>query len=210
MRTRNYASLPINPDEGFPQAFRLVFLNSTYQLLLYINLSEETLHPQLSYTGDTATGTNRLWNMNTTAEIQIGMLITGPGVPAHTIVTTLDAFSVTMSNNAVLANTQAAYQFSRLPNSILDLTGPLTTPRRADELPPAVERLMAFMVLRVLREDPTGLIPLLQHRIVPKLEIPAGELVFLFDQIQVDPRNLNGTGSFGSVVSGKVAARWGS
>jgi hypothetical protein len=206
--TRSYATLPINPDEGFPQAFRLAFLDSTYQLRLYINIAEEALHPQLTCTGNTTAGTNTLSNMNSTAGIQIGMLIAGPGVPPSTTVTTLDAFSVTMSNQAVVTNSGATFQFSAAPNAILDLTGPLTAPRRADELPPSVEGRTSHMVLGVAREDPAGLVPLLQQRIVPNLEIPAGELMFFFDQMQVDPRNLNGTGSYGSVVSGKVAARW--
>jgi hypothetical protein len=138
--TRNYVTLPINPDEGFPQAFRLAFLGATYQLLLYVNVSEETLI-------------------------------------AHA-------------------------------DTLLDLSSPLTLPRRADELVPHASPPTPLLVLRVAREMPTGPVVLLQQRVVPQLDIPAGELVFLFDRIQIDRRNLNGVGAFGSLVNGKVAARW--
>lgn len=38
--TRSYLQLPINADEGFPQAFRLNFLGNTYQIALYVNALE--------------------------------------------------------------------------------------------------------------------------------------------------------------------------
>ena len=38
--TRSYLQLPINADEGFPQAFRLSFLDNTYQIALYVNALE--------------------------------------------------------------------------------------------------------------------------------------------------------------------------
>ncbi|MEZ4861767.1 MAG: hypothetical protein R3C14_10680 [Caldilineaceae bacterium] len=38
--TRTYLQLPINADEGFPQAFRLSFLGNTYQIALYVNALE--------------------------------------------------------------------------------------------------------------------------------------------------------------------------
>jgi hypothetical protein len=41
MADLNYLSLPVNADEGFPQAFRLVFNNNTYTVLLYVNAPEE-------------------------------------------------------------------------------------------------------------------------------------------------------------------------
>ena len=37
---RNYLQLPINADECFPQAFRLSFLDNTYQIALYVNALE--------------------------------------------------------------------------------------------------------------------------------------------------------------------------
>lgn len=41
MTDRTYMRLPINADEGFPQAFRLSFNGRVYQFSLYINVSEE-------------------------------------------------------------------------------------------------------------------------------------------------------------------------
>jgi hypothetical protein len=41
MAELDYLSLPINADEGFPQAFRLAFNNNIYTLLLYVNAPEE-------------------------------------------------------------------------------------------------------------------------------------------------------------------------
>ena len=38
--TRTYLQLPINADEGFPQAFRLSFLGNSYQIALYVNALE--------------------------------------------------------------------------------------------------------------------------------------------------------------------------
>lgn len=40
MTQRTYLQLPINADEGFPQAFRLSFLGNTYQIALYVNALE--------------------------------------------------------------------------------------------------------------------------------------------------------------------------
>jgi hypothetical protein len=40
MSMRTYLSLPINADEGFPQAFRLSFGGQVYQILLYANVAE--------------------------------------------------------------------------------------------------------------------------------------------------------------------------
>ncbi len=46
MAQRTYLQLPINADEGFPQAFRLSFLGNTYQIALYVNaLEREQLLP---------------------------------------------------------------------------------------------------------------------------------------------------------------------
>lgn len=36
-----YLTLPINPDEGFPQAFRLALGGSAYTITLYVNLLDE-------------------------------------------------------------------------------------------------------------------------------------------------------------------------
>jgi hypothetical protein len=39
--TREYLSLPVNADEGFPQSFRFVFGNSTYRISLYVTVLED-------------------------------------------------------------------------------------------------------------------------------------------------------------------------
>ena len=41
MTQRTYLQLPINGDEGFPQAFRLDFNGKTYQVFLYVNILED-------------------------------------------------------------------------------------------------------------------------------------------------------------------------
>ena len=41
MTQRTYLQLPINADEGFPQAFRLDFNGVIYQILLYVNILED-------------------------------------------------------------------------------------------------------------------------------------------------------------------------
>ena len=40
---RTYLSLPINPEEGFPQSFRLAYAGHTYQVSLYVNIAEEVM-----------------------------------------------------------------------------------------------------------------------------------------------------------------------
>ncbi|UPJ53435.1 hypothetical protein IVB30_20225 [Bradyrhizobium sp. 200] len=41
MTDRSYLQLPINADQGFPQAFRLSFAGQVYIILLYVNVPEE-------------------------------------------------------------------------------------------------------------------------------------------------------------------------
>lgn len=41
MTERGYLTLPINADEGFPQAFRLAFNDRIYRVTLYVNVPEE-------------------------------------------------------------------------------------------------------------------------------------------------------------------------
>ena len=43
MPSRSYLTLPINADEGFPQAFRLNFNGQSYQILLYVNIAAALL-----------------------------------------------------------------------------------------------------------------------------------------------------------------------
>ena len=42
MSARNYLALPIDADEGFPQAFRLNFNSNSYRIVLYMNVLEGT------------------------------------------------------------------------------------------------------------------------------------------------------------------------
>jgi hypothetical protein len=43
MSTLNFLRLPVNPDEGFPQSFRLAFGNRSYVFGLAVNIAEEVL-----------------------------------------------------------------------------------------------------------------------------------------------------------------------
>jgi len=122
MGTRNYLSLPIDADEGFPQAFRLNFNGNSYQIVLYVNVLEGT-RP--------------------------------------------------------------------------DANGFYTLPVPG-----------AFMVMRVLREDSTGTMVILQRKLVLNLEYEAADVAFRFTQMSIAKSNLNGVGSFGSQVKGGIAARW--
>ena len=45
MTQRTYFQLPIDADEGFPQSFRLNFNGRTYQVVLYVNILEDTPVP---------------------------------------------------------------------------------------------------------------------------------------------------------------------
>ncbi|WP_157357497.1 hypothetical protein [Amycolatopsis nigrescens] len=122
MPTRTYLRLPINADEGFPQAFRLAMSGRNYLFRLHANVAEEMLEAAVD--------------------------------------------------------------------------GPL-------ELPSAG----AFLVLSVEREEPGGLVGLFRRKLVPGVEYLAAELALTFAAMRLDPRNLNGAGSFGSVVRGGVAPR---
>jgi hypothetical protein len=122
MATLDFFQLPINADEGVPQAFRLAVGDRLYQFRLYANIAEELLDPA--------------------------------------------------------------------PVGPIDLPAP-----------------GAFLVLRVDREEPSGLVTLLQRKLVPDIEYEAAELVLTFRTMRLDPRNLNGFGPFGSRIVGGVARR---
>ncbi|MFF7475890.1 hypothetical protein [Streptomyces sp. NPDC008092] len=122
MAALNYLALPIDPAEGFPQAFRLSLAGRSYRFRLYGNIAEDVLDD--------------------------------------------------------------------LPD------GPLDLPARS-----------AFLVLSVEREDPAGPASILLRKLVPGVEYHAAELALTFPTLRLDPRNLNGAGSFGSQVVGGVAAR---
>lgn len=122
---REYLSLPIEADEGFPQSFRFVFGGSTYRISLYLTVLED-----------------------------------------------------------------------RRP----------TVDELVYELPTQTE----YMVMTVAREGPGEPHVIFRRRIVPNYEYEAEELAFLFRELKVARQNLNGVGSFGSRVTGGVAARWAS
>jgi hypothetical protein len=113
-----FQQLPIDPADGFPQAFRLTLAGRTYRFLLYANVAEELLD----------------------------------GTPG-----------------------------------LLDL------PAKG-----------AFLVLSVDREEPDGPRAILRRKLVPGITYHAAELALTFPTMRLDPRNLNGIGSFGSQVVGGV------
>ena len=117
----SFLRLPINPADGFPQAFRLTVAGRTYRFQLYANVAEELLEAT---------------------------------------------------------------------------TGLLELPVKG-----------AFLVLSVDREEPGGLTTILRRKLVPGITYHAGELALTFPTMQLDPRNLNGIGEFGSRVVGGVAPR---
>jgi hypothetical protein len=120
--TRTFLRLPVDADEGFPQAFRLALAGRDYGFRLYANVAEEVLD----------------------------------GPPA----------------------------------------GPLDLPAAG-----------AFLVLSVEREEPDGAVTILRRKLVPGVEYLEAELALTFTTLRLDPRNLNGAGSFGSEVVGGVASR---
>ncbi|MGW7528515.1 hypothetical protein [Streptomyces sp. NPDC054783] len=119
----SYLRLPIEPAEGFPQAFRLQLNARIYQFDLYVNAAEDLLR--------------------------------------------------TTGVDAVL------------------------------DLPTAG----AFLVLRVAREEPSGLVTTLRRKLVQGVAYSAAELSLTFPTMRVARRNLNGAGEFGSEVVGGVALR---
>jgi hypothetical protein len=121
-RRRSFLRLPINGDEGFPQAFRVAFRDRTYAVLLYVNVLE----------ADTETPEDHVYELP------------APG---------------------------------------------------------------AFMVIRVTRETAGGPRVILQRKLVPNLEYEAAEVAFVFRQMRVARRNLNGIGAHGSQVVGGIAER---
>lgn len=123
MPQRNYLQLPINPEEGFPQAFQLNFNQRTYRILLYVNVLERDLE---------------------------------------------------------------------------------TTDDHIYHLPEPG----AFLVMQVAREAAEGLEIIFWRKLVLHLEYEVAELAFVFRELQVAKRNINGVGAFGSHVVGGVAVRW--
>lgn len=61
--------------------------------------------------GNTQTGINQITGMNFTANLQVGMSVTGPGIPSSTTVTGVGINFVNLSHNATSPNTGATYIF---------------------------------------------------------------------------------------------------
>jgi hypothetical protein len=118
-----YQTLPVDPDEGFPQSFRLVVANIGYTVALHVSVIDETL----------------------------------------------------------------------LAGDVLDLPRP-----------------GAYLVMTVVRDGPGTPETIFRRKLVPNLEYAAAELGFVVTRMRVDPRNLNGSGRFGSDVTAGVVRRWAS
>jgi hypothetical protein len=128
-------ALPVDPAEGFPQAFLLAFGSEVYGFTWYVNIAEAALPP-------------------------LGQA--DPTMP-------------------------------------IDLLGE-TAGGAADLVPRGI------LVLVVDRRDPDGVTPLLRRRIIPGQTYLAGQLRLAVNQAVVAVGNLNGVGSFGSVLDVQVSA----
>ena len=127
--TSGYQSLPVNPDEGFPQSFLLGFGDQTYVVAWYVNVAEDMFGRPLD------------------------------------------------------------------PRTTIDLSGTATTSPRAS------------LVLSIARRDPAQDVMLLRRRVHAGLVYVAGQLSIAIDTVSIAVGNLNGVGSFGSVLAARVAAR---
>ena len=76
--------------------------------------------------------------------------------------------------------------------------------------PLALPQPDAYVVLTVSRPDGDSDRTLLRRKLAPYVEYETDELAFVFTELAVHPRNVNGTGAFGSRIMGGVAARWAS
>jgi hypothetical protein len=88
----------------------------------------------------------------------------------------------------------------------IDVLAPLLADKNAVlQLPSAGAALVAV----VESEQPGGVRkPILIRKIVPSLEYEAESIVLSFPDQRVAVRNINGTGEFGSLVTGRIASRW--
>jgi hypothetical protein len=133
------ATLTVNPDEGFPQAFLFAFGGATYGFTWYVNVAEYLL-------------------------------------PAPRLAD---------------------------PTTFVDLTGDGAsvtggTPNGPDAVPGGI------LVLAVDRRDPDAVTALLRRRVIPGQKYQAGQLQLVINRAVVALGNLNGVGSFGSVLDVKV------
>ncbi|WP_397569647.1 hypothetical protein [Schlesneria sp. T3-172] len=96
------------------------------------------------------------------------------------------------------------------PSAIFDL--PAMEPSLASSMlrpSPDLTRPQMYLVVRVDRDLPDGKMQsVFMRKVVPELEYLAGEIALAFPVQRVAVRNLNGTGTFGSKVTGGIASRW--
>jgi hypothetical protein len=62
-----------------------------------------------------------------------------------------------------------------------------------------------ILVMAVTRQAASGDVPLLRRRVLPGLVYDAGDLLLTFSTVAVAAGNLNGAGSFGSLLTAGVA-----
>ncbi len=92
-----------------------------------------------------------------------------------------------------------SFSMTVLDEELLTTTEPLDLPQPD-----------AYAVLTVSRPDGNSERTLLRRKLAPYVEYETDELAFMFTELAVHPRNVNGTGAFGSRLTGGVAARWAS
>jgi hypothetical protein len=231
MAELDYLSLPINADEGFPQAFRLAFNNNIYTLLLYVNAPEEKVRAMaddgffdLPARDSFATGQVQVTLANAAVSRtylipQETILVTVAPVRAFfttaaltlSATKTQDTVTVQAFERGPAGNIPAAtivgvdpgyaHTFLNLGQATLTVTNPAAFTGGDQH---------AFMVMRVARETAGEPQVIFQRKLVLKHEYAASELAFRFTRIHVAKGNFNGVGSFGSQVEGLVAARWAS
>lgn len=132
------AELPVDPDEGFPQAFLFAFGGLTYGVAWYVNVAESQLPP------------------------------------------------------AQMAD----------PTMIIDVVGDRASSGGQTKTPAP----QGILVLTIDRRDADGVTVLLRRRVIPGLTCTAGRLLLVVRSASVALGNLNGTGSFGSVLDVGVGA----
>ncbi len=67
----------------------------------------------------------------------------------------------------------------------------------------------AFLVVQIEREQADGgREPIFLRKVLPELEYEAGDIAVFFPEQHVAKKNLNGTGDFGSAVTGGIRSRW--
>ncbi|GAB3918273.1 hypothetical protein GCM10027613_20120 [Microlunatus endophyticus] len=79
---------------------------------------------------------------------------------------------------------------------IIDVTGD----RSADAVTAKNPAPQGILVLTVDRRDADAITPLLRRRVIPGLSYAAGQLLLVVRTATIALGNLNGTGSYGSVL----------